>query len=60
MDNDELYEKALGAIQELFGDTSVSQSQAKDNLNSLIGEIQIMMEALVEEDWGHGRQGNGD
>ena len=50
MSNDELYEKALGAIRELFSDTSVSSSQARDNLNSLIGEIQIMMETLADEE----------
>jgi hypothetical protein len=45
-----LYEKALEAIKELFGDTSVGVSTAKRNLNSLIGEIQIMVEALEHDE----------
>jgi len=46
--NDQLYEKAVEAITELFSDKSVSQSEAKANLESLIGEIEIMIESLGE------------
>ena len=48
MDNAELYDKALEAITELFNDTSVSQKQAEQNLNSLIDEITILIETLDE------------
>lgn len=45
-----LYEKALEAIKELFGDTSVGVSAAKRNLKSLASEIQIMVEALEHDE----------
>lgn len=41
-----LYEKAHEAIEELFSDKSVTQEEAKENLNSLIDEIQTMIETL--------------
>jgi len=46
MNNDELYNQALEAIQELFGDTSVSTEDAIANLESLIGEIEVMISTL--------------
>lgn len=46
--NEQLYKEASEAIQKLFDDTSVSQKQAKENLESLIGEIEIMIESLEE------------
>ncbi len=46
MTNDELYDKALESISELFGDTSVSQWVCKKSLESLIEEIQIMLSGL--------------
>ena len=48
--NDELYEKALDAIQELFGDDSVSQSRARKNLGALKDEIDVMIETLDADD----------
>jgi len=47
-ENEQLYEQAVEAITELFNDTSVSQEDAKANLNSLIGEIQIMLDSIEE------------
>ena len=44
--NEELFDKALDAIVELFSDTSVSQSECKNNLESLIGEIEILLDTL--------------
>lgn len=44
--NDELYEDAVKAITALFSDQSVSKEQAAQNLQALIGEIQVMLEAL--------------
>lgn len=41
-----LYDKAKEAIDELFGDKSVTQEEAKENLESLIGEIETMIESL--------------
>ena len=46
MDNERLYEKALEAITELFSDSSVSRGTAIENLESLIQEIQIMIDSL--------------
>jgi hypothetical protein len=46
MTNEELYDAAKEAIDNLFGDKSVSVSQCKENLNSLIGEIEIMINTL--------------
>jgi len=50
--NEELYEKAVEAITELFSDSSVSQSTAKKNLNSLIGEIEILISTLSDDEGG--------
>ena len=47
--NQKLYKGALQAIRELFGDTSVSQEEAIQNLQSLIDEINIMIESLEEQ-----------
>ncbi len=41
-----LYDKALEAIKELFGDESLSQEEAKETLNSLILEIEKMIDSL--------------
>lgn len=46
--NEQLYKKALDAITELFNDTSVSQEIAKENLEGLISEIEIMIDSLDE------------
>lgn len=48
--NEDLYEKALKAIEELFSDTSVSQREARKNLNGLISEIETMIDTLEIED----------
>jgi hypothetical protein len=44
--NEELYEAALNAIGEMFSDVSVSRAATKENLRSLLYEIQIMLETL--------------
>lgn len=49
MSNEELYQKALDAIQDLFSDTSVGQAKARENLRGLTGEIEIMYDALRED-----------
>lgn len=46
--NEQLYEQASKAIEKLFSDTSVSQEQARENLESLIGEIEIMLDSMEE------------
>lgn len=46
--NEELYDKAVDAITELFNDASVSQEDCKNNLEALISEIKIMIESLEE------------
>lgn len=46
--NEQLYEQASEAIAKLFSDKSVSQEQARENLESLIGEIEIMLDSMEE------------
>lgn len=46
MSNEELYEKAKDAIMDLFSDMSVSPEQAKENLETLVEEIQILIDTL--------------
>jgi hypothetical protein len=48
MTNDELYQKCLDDITELFSDNSVSQSECRNNLNALIDEINFMIDTLEE------------
>lgn len=48
MSNDELYEKAMNAIQELYSDSTVSQAETKASLNSLIEIIEAMIDTLGE------------
>lgn len=52
MSNEELYEKAKDAITELFSDQSVSQSECKSNLEGLIGEIEMLISTLKDDDGG--------
>ena len=52
MSNEELYEKALEAIKDLFSDMSVSQSDARANLESLKSEIDIMLDSLQNDEAG--------
>ena len=44
--NEELYQAALNAINELFGDTSVSKETTRDSLEALRDEIEILLESL--------------
>lgn len=44
-----LYENAMDAIRKVFGDTSVPTSTTRENLTSLIDEIQTMIDALPED-----------
>jgi hypothetical protein len=46
MTNEELYEKALEAIRDMFGDTSVGASKTRENLEGLIDEIEMMLDTL--------------
>jgi len=52
MTNDELYDQAKKAIDELYSDMSVSQETTIENLETLIAEMEIMIDAL-EEDMDH-------
>lgn len=49
MDKTELYDKAMKAITALFGDKSVSSFEAIENLKAIKGEIDIMIEALEND-----------
>ena len=52
MSNEELLEKAKEAINELFGDMSVSQSTTRENLKELIGDIEVMLDGLQGDEAG--------
>jgi len=47
--NEELYEGALDAIKDLFSDDSVTQSECRENLETLIDEIRVMIDSLPRE-----------
>jgi len=44
------YDRALEAINEMFSDRSVSVDETRRNLKSLISEIEVMLDALGEEE----------
>ena len=46
MTNKELYDRAVEVINDLFNDTSVSQEDARANLQSLVEEIGVKLESL--------------
>lgn len=48
--NDKFYEAALTAITKLFNDQSVSIEQARNNLESLKEEIEILLETIEGEE----------
>ena len=50
MENDELYDKTMEAINELFGDTSVSSEETRSRLKGLIDDIQELISTLPEEE----------
>ena len=45
-EHEALIEKALNAIKEVYGDTSITKEDAVLSLQSLIDEIRIMLETL--------------
>lgn len=47
MSNEILYEIAMKAITDLFNDRSVSLETTRQNLGTLIGEIDTMLDALA-------------
>jgi hypothetical protein len=47
--NEELYEEARKAIENLFSDMSVSKRETVKNLNSLIGDIEVFITVLQSE-----------
>jgi hypothetical protein len=49
-ENDKLYDAALEAIEKLFTDVSVSKTTARQNMESLRDEIDVMIKALRAKD----------
>lgn len=45
-ENEQLYDKAMEAITNLFSDSSVSQAEAIRQLESLIDEIKMLIDTL--------------
>jgi hypothetical protein len=48
-ENDDLYDKALQAATDLFGDRSVSRGETRERLKELASEIDTMIESLGAE-----------
>ncbi len=48
MTNEELYDEAVKAATALFGDSSVSQSETRSQLEALKNEIDAMLDTLEE------------
>jgi len=46
--HDDLKEKAKAAIQDLFGDSSVSPSTTKESLKELIEEIDLEIDLFID------------
>ncbi len=44
--NDELYEGAIDAINELFSDTSIPKEETARAMDALIDEIELLKESL--------------
>lgn len=44
------YEKAEAAITDMFSDTTVSISEAKENLRALIDHLEMLLDSLPDED----------
>ena len=44
--HESLYKAVMDAINELYSDTSVPQSKTKEDLESIQGEINTMLDAL--------------
>ena len=50
MSNGELYETAMESVTALFSDQSVSQSECKSNLETLIDEIEVLISTLSDDE----------
>ena len=48
MTHQDLCEKAESAINDIFSDTSVSKAETRVSLQTLISEIEILLDALGE------------
>ncbi len=49
-DDDEVVKKEKLALNDVFNDTSVSQSETRSRLNDIIGDIEIMLDSLPDEE----------
>lgn len=49
MTHKDRYESACAAVQAIFGDMSVSQEQTLESLRSLVGEIEICIDAIESD-----------
>ena len=50
MPSEDLYQRALDAITELFSDSSASISECREDLESLQSEIDILLDSLPVDD----------
>lgn len=49
-DHEKQYEETLACVTKLFSDRSVSQAETKRSLGDLIGEIEVMIDTLEEDE----------
>lgn len=49
-EHEKLCEEAKEAASKLFSDKSVSRGQTKRDLNELVGEIEVMVNTLEDDD----------
>jgi len=45
-DHEQLFEEAVDAVTRLFSDNSVDRQRTKEDLETLAGEIQVMLDTL--------------
>jgi len=50
MEHADKVEAAKAAIEEVFGDTSVSQRQTRDSLEEIAGRIDVMLDTLNDNE----------
>ena len=48
--NEALYEDVMSAIDRLYSDTSVSQHITRENLQTIIGEIEVLIETIDDDE----------
>ena len=48
-ENERLYDAAIGAITRPYSDQTVSRLEARRNLEALVGEVEVMLDTLNDD-----------